>query len=164
MTNAEAIWSFAMLGTLLLGGVVFMRLRRRTRDFQEGRSFKGRLPAWVMMIERVNWYALTLLFGLVAFRAFLIAHETARPGHRIEGADAIYAVIGIALIILPIAMISANLISWVVPPLRRANLEAMSGLHVSFAQFNRGLLLFGAVSIPLGLIDLAIAALEPWAS
>jgi hypothetical protein len=116
-----------------------------------------------MMIERVNWYALTLLFGVVVFRAFFFAHETARPGHRIEGADAIYAVIGIALITLPIAMITANLVSWVVPPLRRANLEAMSGLPVSLRKFNRGLLLFGAVTIPLGLMDLAIAALEPWA-
>lgn len=162
MTNAEAIWSFAMLGMLLLGLMIFMRIPRKTRDFAENRTFKGRLPAWVAVIERVNWYGLTLLFGAAAFRAFEVVHEAARPGHRIEGADAVYSIAGVALIALPIAMICANAISWIVPPLRKANTDAMDGLHVSFAKFNQGLLLVGAVSIPLGLIDLAIAATEPW--
>ena len=163
MTNAEAVWSLAMLGILLVGAVIFIRVRRRMQDFTEGRTFKVRLPLWVAIVERFNWYALTLVFGAAAFRAFSVAHEVARPRHRIEGADAVYAVTGVALIALPIAMICANGISWIVPPLRRANRNAMSGLEVSFAKLTRGLLLFGAVSIPLGLIDLAISATEPWA-
>jgi hypothetical protein len=163
MIDTEAVWALAMPGLLVLGLVVFMRIRRRTRDYAETRAFKGRLPPWVALVEQVNWLGLTLLLGAVVLRAFFLVHGTARPEPRVEGADAVYAVIGAGLIALPIAMLCANGISWITPPLRRANERAMSGLSVSFAQANRGLLLFGAISVPLGLIDLVIATIEPWA-
>ncbi len=162
MTGVEAIWSFGMLGGLLLGLVIFVRIRRRTADFAEVQIYKARLPAWVSLTERVFRWALILAFGAAAFRAFLAVHAITRPGRQLEGADAVFAVMGVGLLVLPMAMICANGISWLNPPMRSANIQSMAGLNQSFAKANRGLFLAGAVMWPIGLIDLAIAAIEPW--
>ena len=162
MTGAESVWVFAMLGLCLAGLAVFKRLRRRTADYAEVQTYKAHLPAWVSLTESTFWLVLLLGLGAVVFRAFLAVHAITRPGHQVEGADAAFAVAGMVLFVLPMAMLCANGISWLIPPMRSANLQAMAGLNQSFAKANRGLVLAGAVMWPIGLIDLAIAALEPW--
>ncbi len=162
MTGAESIWVFGMLGLCLAGFTVFRRLRRRTGDYADVRAYKARLPTWVSLTERVLWWAFLIGLGTAFFRMFLAIHASTRPGCEVEGADAVFAVVGVGLLALPMAMLCANGISWLVPPMRLANLQAMGGLNQSFAKFNRGLLLAGAVMWPIGLTDLAIAAIEPW--
>ncbi len=162
MTGVEAIWSLGMLGGLLLGLVIFMRIRRRTADFAEVQTYRARLPVWVSLTERVFWWALILGFGAGAFRVFLAVHAITRPGRQVEGADAAFALMGVGLFVLPMAMLCANGISWLIPPMRSANIQAMAGLNQSYAKANRGLFLIGAVMWPIGLIDLTIAAMEPW--
>ena len=151
-----------MLGILFLGLETFKRFRRRTRNFTEVRKFKGELPYWTKTVESFNWLVLSLLFGAIVFRLFAMAHAALHPERRIEGAAAIYGVIGTFLIVVPLALLGANFISWIVPPLRRANINAMTGLDISFNASNRGLLQFGAVSIPLGALLLIFATMEPW--
>jgi hypothetical protein len=79
--------------------------------------------------------------------------------HTLKGAPAFFFVIGMMMIVTPLMFLAANVVSWLIPPLRAANLKAMTGLQVSFWTMNRGLLLFGAVTIPLGLAFMALAAL-----
>ncbi len=163
MKGAEAIWALAMPVALLVACAIFMRIRRRTADFAEVQAYKARLPAWVSWIERLTWYFASAALVVALSKVFGDLHAALKPGHKIEGADAVYAVVGVGLIALPAAMILANCVSWLVTPMRAANLAAMAGLHQSFGKSNRGLLLAGAVMLPIGLLDLAIAIVEPWA-
>ena len=162
MTNAEIAWQFGTLGLLLGGLLIFKRFRRRTRDFAEAQAVKGRLPAWVGLVERINWFALTILIGAGLFQIFAAIHGGASRSHRIEGSVAGLVVIGVGLIAVPFAMVISNWISWIVPPLRAANLRAMTGPQVSFGRANLGLVQFASVSIPVGLVLLWMAVAEPW--
>jgi hypothetical protein len=157
MSPVEAIWSFGLLGLLLLLCVSFMRYRRRTDDFGQMRHAKQRLSPTVRTVEKLTLYALALVTGGAIFVAFTHVHSG-----QVTGATAVYATVGAFLVAIPVGGLGANGMSWFVPPLRRANLSAMSGSNVSFASANRGLVFFAAVSIPAGLIALTIAALEPW--
>ncbi len=163
MFDVQAAWSLGMLGALSLALLAFIRKRRRTADFADARAYKARLPAWVSLTERLLWYAMLAVVAAAGFRTFDLLHRALRPGHEIVGADAVYAVTGVGLIAVPVAMICANWVSWVIPPVRAANLQAMEGSSQSFASANRGLLQFGVVALPMGLIDLVIAVIEPWA-
>jgi hypothetical protein len=158
MSITEALWTYGFLGLLLLASLLFMRLRRRTEDFTQMRGVKRRLSSWAGAFEKLSLYAVVLATGGAVFRVFAQFHKG-----QVTGATAVYAVIGAFLIAIPVGALGANGISWIVPPLRRANQAAMAGAEVSFSTANRGLFLFAAVSIPVGLIALAAAALEPWA-
>jgi uncharacterized membrane protein YidH (DUF202 family) len=122
------------------------------------RGVKQHLSSSVRAIEKLTLYALAFLTGGFAFRTFAQFHKGP-----VTAATAVYTVMGVFLVAIPVGALGANAISWVVPPLRRANQAAMSGSQVSFTSANRGLLLFAAASIPAGLLMLAVAALEPWA-
>ena len=63
----------------------------------------------------------------------------------------------------PVGALMANLMSWLWPPLRQANEAAMQGTQVSFTTANYGLVQFAIVSVPVGLLAVAVAAFAPWA-
>ena len=163
MSFAENVWSFGLLGRLLLALLLFRRLRRQTAGYHESRAVKGRLPTWVRAVEGLALFALVLAVGGLVFLAFSLFRRGGGAGHQIAGATAIYSTVGAVLIAVPLGALSANLVSWLLPPLRRANEAAMSSSQVSFASANRGLLQFGAASVPAGLIAIAVAAVAPWA-
>lgn len=158
MPQAEALWSFSLLGILLLCLITFRQWRRRTCDYPEASKVKRRLPQGVRLIEKITLYAAVIVIGLGLLRLFASHHGT-----ELSGAAGLYAAVGSFLIAVPVAALVANGVSWIVPPLRRANLAAMLGAKVSFASANRGLLLFAAVSVPIGMAVLMTAAAEPWA-
>jgi hypothetical protein len=108
--------------------------------------------------EKLTLYALPLVTGGLVFHAFKLFHKG-----QVTGGAAVYAIVGSFLVAIPVGALGANGISWVAPPLRRANLATMLGSDVSFASANQRLVLFGAVSIPVGVIALAVAVFEPWA-
>ena len=66
------------------------------------------------------------------------------------------------MIAVPAGLICANFVCWLIPPARRANLQAMEGLDLSFWSLTRGLVLFGAVGVPIGLVLLALCIIAPW--
>ena len=101
--------------------------------------------------------------GGAAFSGFLAVHNALMWRQPVRGASAVFSVTGVCLMALPLAMLAANGISWILPPVRAANLRAMDGLRVSFGDINRGLILFGCVSVPVGVVDIVIAIFEPWA-
>jgi hypothetical protein len=163
MTPRESLWSLGMLGVLLFANWVFRRRRRRTENYSEVQTFKARLPQWVQTVEKAAWVTLLLLVGGAVFRGFWTSHSIVRPSHPLNGASAVFSVIGTGLIVLPIAMLGANGISFLLPPVRAANLRAMEGLRLSWRDMNRALIHFGCVSVPVGGVLLLAAVFEPWA-
>jgi hypothetical protein len=79
-------------------------------------------------------------------------------------AAAVYVIIGFGFVTLPMAMLSANAVSWLMPFLRNANQEAFRGTHVSFKSANAGLIKLASVSVPFGMVALLVAAIKPWTS
>ena len=162
MRGPEALWSVGLLGAVLFALMIFRRYRSRTQSFADGQTFKTRLPLWVQGVERVLWWALLLLFAGGVYKGFLTLHGVFTPGRSVQGVSAVFSVVGTGAVALPIAMLAANMISWLVPPIRAANARAMDGLSVTFADVNKGLFLFGCASVPLGLLALFAATFEPW--
>jgi hypothetical protein len=162
----EAVWTFAVPIAWMAAFLVFRRLRLKTKGFAERGVLRKRLPRWVTQVEMYVWIVLwvpMLLGWILAFEALhgsLLA-QPREPGELATVLICLAAAIGT----LPPAMLLANLISWIIPPLRRANLVAMEGLPTtSFHRATRGLAVFWVVVLPLSLAQSFLGAFEPWAS
>jgi hypothetical protein len=113
----------------------------------------------VKLIETVFqigfWAALFFLFFFALLALFAVAHR-----HFGAPSDNIFGTIVMASIFAAMvpAMLIANMVSWLIMPLRRANLAAMEGIETaSFRNANLGLAKMGAVLTPVALA-IAIAA------
>lgn len=163
MSASEIVWSFGLLGALLLALASFKRARRRTSDFRESAAFKERLPNWVKQFEAIAFCAFVCagMIG-VAWLFYRVAGVVHAGRRATTGAAGLYFAVGAGLISLPVSALAANLLSWLLPPVRAANAKAMAGSRVTFLSMNGGLLYFGTVSVPLGLVILFLAASAPW--
>jgi hypothetical protein len=162
VTPAAALWSFGFLGLLLAAALLFRKLRRGTIDYQDSMAARSRMPSWARVVEKVALWSFVLATGFVVVVAFHQIYELEHPGRHIVGATAVFATFGAILIAFPIGALLANLLSWILPPIRTANEAAMAGTEVSFTSANRGLLQFALVSVPVGVAALALAAIAPW--
>ncbi len=158
MSLQENLWSFGLVGLLLLALLAFRRFRRGTDDYREMRIARQRLPSWAVAIEKLTLYVLLFATLGILFVAFTTSHQGP-----ISGATTVYAAIGGFLIAFPVAALAANGVSWIVQPLRHANHLAMQDVRASFSSANHGLLLFAAVSVPIGIGAFVLAIYEPWA-
>lgn len=144
--------------------LVFRRLRRNTVGKAERDEFRARLPSWVARLESLSFiviFAALSICGCVAlFRLHSVLHGTSSA----TGLAMMMIVLAWEFGILPPAMILANLVSWLIPPVRAANERANAGLPTaSIANANKGLLVASAVVTPLCLIQGALGVFEPWA-
>ena len=163
MAVREALWAMGLLVIAFLVLTAFRRLRRRTDDYRQSAVFKKRLPFWLGQFEMISFGLLMAAVVLIVAKAvFSLRARFGVAGGATTGAAAIYLVLGLMLIAVPVAMLAANGVSWLFPPARRANLKAMEGLSVSFWTLNRGLMLFAAATVPFGALLLVVSALEPW--
>jgi len=163
MVTREAVWALALPVVLFLGLLAFRRVRRRTDDYRQSATFKERVPNWLKQFEAITFCVSTALFVVLVVRSFFILRARfVGSTDEIDGADGVYLALGSILIAVPIAMLFTNFLSWLFPPSRKANLGAMQGLAISFWSTNRGLLWFGAASLPLGTVLLGVAAAAPW--
>jgi len=117
----------------------------------------------VRLAELLSLAIFCLVLAFVSFKLFELLLGPSRAAATQTGASAIYLMIGIGGIILPLGFLSANLLSWTIPALRHANERAFRGHQVSFTSANVGLIKFAYVSVPVGIVALFIAAIEPWA-
>ena len=163
MPAAQTVWIIGLIVPPLLVLFGLMRMRRRTVDYAESIAVKTRLPWWVKNIETLLVLAFGYLWATASFK-FYVLLRGGNPAEQapLVGAAAVYVVLGLGFIILPMAMLSANAASWIIPFLRNANREAFRGTHVSFKSANFGLIKFTSVSVPFGMATLLIAAIEPW--
>jgi uncharacterized BrkB/YihY/UPF0761 family membrane protein len=160
MSSDEFIWSVGFLGVLFAAILLFRRVRRKALDYHQSRTARSRLPSRVRLIEKTFLYSFVIVIGLLIGFTF---QKLENAGQKIAGATAIYVFFGSMIIAFPIGALLANLLSWLLPPLRKANEAAMSGTQVSFVSVNRGLVKFSIISIPVGLVALIVAGVAPWA-
>jgi len=163
MPAGQTEWAIGLLVVPLVALIWFMRRRRRTVDYAESRTVKTRLPWWVKNVETLLLLAFGYLWTVAGFGLYALFCGNRSAAHApLVGASAVYVVVGLGFILLPLAMLSANAASWTIPILRKANQQAFSGTQVSFKSANIGLIRFALVSVPFGLAALLIAAIEPW--
>jgi hypothetical protein len=153
----EIIWILLVPLGWGAAALLFRRVRRGTRGFAEGGTLKARMPAWLKTFETVVLAAFWLLASAGLFSLFTALHHSLHPGLTPnEGGELarILILTGSFMAALPPSMLAANLVSWVVPPLRRANEVAMTDLPTTtFAAANKGLALLGALVVPVALIQ-----------
>jgi hypothetical protein len=141
-------------------------LRHRSPAAGERALFKKRLPNWVNTIEGLILLVLLILISVgLFFGSFTlhhIMHSNTEWGHASDIASGLLVVPSL-FISFPIAMLIANVISWLIPPVKKANELAMTGLPAaSYAQLNRGLLLLLAWFAPLCLAATLLGVIDPW--
>ena len=150
----------SMITGLLLRA--YLRYRRRTKSGREWQTFKAQMPAWLALTER----AIQVVFWLALMAAwsagFLHWHMVLNGGGRGNSSQGIIIFSGLFGTMAP-SMILMNLVSWLVPPMRRANFAAMEGLGTAnFAAANAGLLKFAAIMTPPCLAAAIVAVFQPW--
>jgi len=158
----ETVWAVAPLVVLLVALLAFSNRRKRTADYAESRAAKSELASWVKWVEFLSAVVVCLILGKIALGIFEILSSPSPASSTQTGASAIYVVIGIGSIVLPLGLLAANLLSWSVPTLRRENERAFRGHRVSFTSANTGLIKAACVSVPAGILAFYIAAIEPW--
>jgi hypothetical protein len=139
---------FRMVAWFTLTGVVVRWLvrhyrawRRRSQSGHEWQDYKAALPGWVKAAERLIALVIYLAMLGLWFASISVWHRGAADDPRLG----VFVVMGLFAFVAP-AFLLANVISYAIPPLRRANLAAFAGLETSsFASANLGLLKFGAV-------------------
>ncbi|MBA2934916.1 hypothetical protein HZF05_12490 [Sphingomonas sp. CGMCC 1.13654] len=163
MSITETVWAVAPLVMVLAALLAFSNRRRRTADYAEARAAKTELSPWVRWTELLSAIVSCLVLGKISFGIFELFIGPSRTSAAQSGASAVYAVIGIGGIVLPLGFLAANFLSWAVPALRRENEKAFRGHRISFTSANTGLIKAAYVSVPVGILALSIAAIEPWA-
>jgi MYXO-CTERM domain-containing protein len=163
MPSAQAAWITGLLALPLVVLLAFMRRRRRTIDYAESKAVKVALPWWVKSAETLLMLAFGYLWATAGFKLYVRVRGS-RSGVDAPpaGAAAVYVVLGLGFIIIPLAMLSANAASGIIPFLRNANEQAFRGTRVSFRSANAGLIRFASVSVLFGIATLLVAAIEPW--
>ncbi len=163
MSGREIVWALGLLGVLLAALTRFRRLRRPTVDYQQSAVVQARLPKWVKLFESsmICAFVVASMIGATLL-VCRFSPGLLREPNGVTGASAIYFFVGTTSIAIPLSFLCANVVGWLIPPVREANLAAMDGTSVSYWSANRGLLLYSAVSMPLGLLLTFIAVLSPW--
>lgn len=115
------------------------------------------------LTEQVSALLFCLVLAKITFKIFELSCWPSRAVGPFKGAAAVYLVIGVGGIVLPLGLLAANLLSWAVPALRRANEKAFQDHKVSFTSANIGLIKCACASGAFGMVALYIAAIEPWA-
>jgi len=165
---ATAIAIFTALATWLIVRLVlkrYLQYRRKSQSGQEWQQYKAALPGWVKQAELVIWIVLWLPLMLVINVAVDMAYSAVHAAHtQPDGVAMGLMVVSSAITALVPALMLGNVLSWVLPPIRRANLAAMQEFAtVSYRSANTGLVKFGSVVIPISLAVAVLAVLAPWA-
>ncbi|MDB5432227.1 MAG: hypothetical protein JWP35_3343 [Caulobacter sp.] len=145
--------------------LAFIARRRPTRARAEGIAQRGRIPAWAGIMERIVWGGLWITFAMTLFRGLLQIHRAIRGPAMIHPDDVAAAMMAMGAFVATLipAMLAANLVSWLVPPMRRANQGAAIGLATqSYLRASLGLVRMGLVVIPVALAQGLLGAFEPW--
>jgi hypothetical protein len=152
-------------GLLLLIAVMYGCLAslRRRRDQsgqrQQWRQFKSSLPAWVRSVESTT---LIVIWGGLVLALFAGAMRTLGASHFTHELSQITLAIAITVVTWPIAALLANLVNWIVPPIRRAN-ETVFKAHpgLSLRRTNAELVSLAAVASLFSLALALLAYLRP---
>ena len=164
--NSQGFWGAFVIALWVAALSIFQRYRRRSQGFAERAAFRAALPAWVSLFEMSIF--ISVFFGIIVtlmmLQSGLYRHLNSAGGaHNPSGFSSLLIVMAIGTVSVLFAMLFANFISWIIPPVRRANQRAAQRLStMSFAQANSGPLKFGAVIVPVCILQGLIGLIEPW--
>ncbi len=161
---AERIVAVVTPAAWLAAMLLVQRYRRSTQGFAERAVFRSRLPASAQGVEYYVFMALFVALFLGLFKGAFALHQAIRHGLRPGDLAMVLIILSSCIGALVPAMLVANMVSWLVPSLRRANQAASAGLPTTtFRRANLGLAAIGAVILPLCAAQALLAAFEPWA-
>lgn len=159
MKAAETAWLFGVLGALILMLSLFKRHRRRSGAAAQAAQVKEKLPGWVRQTESMIF----LVFMVEGLTGLVWLLKLSFPEMlRIAGVSAILNVMALMLPMIAIAMLGVNLISWLTPALRKANMAAMEGSSISFWSASRELIYFLIFSLVISALLLCLSVVAPW--
>ena len=161
---SEVLWVFLVLAAWVFGFQLVRHYRRKTAGYVNYQVFKARLPSWVKQLEFYCFAGGLTAYGLLGAFGVTRLYHVLHPHAEATGLAAVLTMLAVIFPAIAFAMLTANLISWMIPAARAANLQAMSGVaNVSFGSLNRGLLLFALILTPVCVIQELIGLFEPWA-
>src|SRR6185312_7210869 len=162
----EIVWILSVPLGWTVAALAFRRIRRDSQGYAERNVLRSRLPPWVAAFEGIVLMLLWVAGSLGLLFAFMRVHGALHPRVRAKDVGELAMIligIGSFVAALPPCMLAANLVSWLVPPVRTANAAAMAGQPTTtFANANRGLALLAAVVVPMALAPALLGAVEPW--
>ncbi len=148
--------------TIILVPWVLRRMSYFKRpDVVARRVAKARLPGWVLLAE---WLLFGVSESVLIIPLFLIeghAHQALHQGRDLMSSAPPAASVGFifwliqilapVVIALPLGMLLANLISWLIPPIRNLENEVMAGgvSGYTWHDLNYGLIKFTLVATPI---------------
>ena len=159
MKPLEVVWVFGVLGALILALSLFKRYRRRSGALTQATKVKNLLPGWVRQVETVVFAALLLGGTLSVIWLLRLSFPQLL---RVPGAGGVCVALGSVLPMIPLAMLGSNLVSWLTPPLRKANLAAMRGSGITFWTDNRDLVFAAIAAIIVSLLLFSLVLIAPW--
>jgi hypothetical protein len=127
-------------------------------------EFKTSLPGWVKLFELCTQAAFWVAIFFALFRGFFALHHAWHPAEVYPGDTAegliLFSCLSGALV--P-SMMLANIISWIVPAVRNANLRTLEmTTSESLGGIMKGLAKLGIPLTLTCLIFAAVGAWEPW--
>ncbi len=160
---SEALWIFVVLAAWIAGFQLLRHFRSRTSSYANHQAFKSELAPWVKQLEFYSLAIALTAYVLLGCAGIAYLYRALHPQAQLSGLAAVLTMLAVAIPAVVLAMLTTNIISWMIPPARAANLQAMSGAgDISFASLNRGLLIFGLVVTPICVIQGLIGLFEPW--
>jgi hypothetical protein len=160
MMDPVGLAGLLLLLAVMCGCLAVVRRRRlKTGQRQMWRQFKSSLPAWVRTTESIAliaiWGGLVLAIFTGVMRALGAAHMT----HDLSQVTLLFSV---TIGTWPLAALLANFISWMVPPIRRANKAAMA-MHsgLSFRRANVELAALAVAALSFSFLMALIAYVRP---
>jgi len=139
-------------------------IRKRSSAARERATYKQRLPNWIKLWDFITFVILLALLIFALISLSFAAHRLIHPSAQYPTNDADFFLTMPPLILAGVlAMVIANILSWLIPPVRKANEIAMGGLPAaSFEQLTNGLLLVLAWLAPICLILISFGVIDPW--
>ncbi|HEX4301354.1 MAG TPA: hypothetical protein VHZ78_01080 [Rhizomicrobium sp.] len=155
----------AFVAILFAAQIGFVRWRRKLAVREQWVQFKRRLPAWVRWTELSVQWVFWIGCALPLINVMAAWHH--RLGHALDNDDpgtTLLMIVPVFIGVMVPAMLLANLSSWTIPALRRANRAAMAGLpELSLRRANVELAWMGAALVPYCAAFTVLGVFQPWA-
>ena len=144
----------------------------RRPDVLARRAAKAKLPGWVSILEFLFFGVSEAALAILFLMAEMLAHRELHQGRNIPSSapavsstDFVFWVVQIVaplVMVLPLGMLLADLISWLIPPIRNAEnrimAEGTSGY--TWHDLNYGLIKFTLITSPICVILTAISLIR----
>jgi hypothetical protein len=143
------------------------RVRNYPNGFRERQAARDRLPVWARTSQLLVLLACWLVLGLAWFALFNAIYHFLHPQWPASGMISSSAgIIAFSALFgtLTLALIAANFVLWVVPPLRRANeIAARDVSGMTFKTATEDLVTIASFLTPVCILVGIVGAWGPWA-